>query len=317
MDEADVLTNETWPIAAAMLPFPGTLPDGTSVQDQPAEGWSDALTQVADAGFDLVDPTDSWLRIADLSPARLGELMDVVKAAGLRIPAVSTARRSVIDPEHGEDNLAYSHRAIDAAVAVGAGVVSFGLFRALTPAQREALWFWTAQGPVDPDDPAVWKLAVDRIRELARHADEAGIDISLEMYEDTYLGSADSAVRFVTDVDHPRAGLNPDLGNLLRLHRPVESWESMAAKTLPYANFWHVKNYFRSEDATTGHIVTSPAPLELGVMNYRRAVRMAIEAGFRGVLLCEHYGGDGLSVTATNREYLRRVLPKRTPLQSQ
>jgi sugar phosphate isomerase/epimerase len=315
MDEAGVLTNETWPIAAAMLPFPGTLPDGTSVQDQPAEGWSDALTQVADAGFDLVDPTDSWLRIADLSPARLTEFMDVVKAAGLRIPAVSTARRSVIDPEDGEDNLAYSHRAIDAAVAVGAGVVSFGLFRALTPAQREALWFWTAQGPKDPDDPAVWKLAVDRIRELARHADEAGVDISLEMYEDTYLGSADSAVRFVTDVDHPRAGLNPDLGNLLRLHRPVESWESMAAKTLPYANFWHVKNYFRSEDATTGHIVTSPAPLELGVMNYRRAVRMAIDAGFRGVFLTEHYGGDGLSVTATNREYLRRVLPKRTPLQ--
>jgi hypothetical protein len=89
----------------------------------------------------------------------------------------------------------------------------------------------------------------------------------------------------------------------------------MAAKTLPYANFWHVKNYFRSEDATTGHIVTSPAPLELGVMNYRRAVRMAIDAGFRGVFLTEHYGGDGLSVTATNREYLRRVLPKRTPLQ--
>jgi hypothetical protein len=42
---------------------------------------------------------------------------------------------------------------------------------------------------------------------------------------------------------------------------------------------------------------------------------MAIDAGFRGVFLTEHYGGDGLSVTATNREYLRRVLPKRTPLQ--
>jgi alkanesulfonate monooxygenase SsuD/methylene tetrahydromethanopterin reductase-like flavin-dependent oxidoreductase (luciferase family) len=61
-------------------------------------------------------------------------------------------------------------------------------------------------------------------------------------------------------------------------------------------------------------VASSPAPLELGVMNYRKAVRMAVDAGFRGVFLTEHYGGDGLGVCATNREYLRRVLPVTTPL---
>ena len=313
MEPESILTNENWPIAAAMLPYPGTLPDGSSVQDQPAEGWAETLAEVAEAGFEHFDPTDSWLRIGDLSPARLQEFMDVVKAAGLSIPAVSTARRSVIDPEFGEENLAYSHRVIDATAAVGARIASFGFFRALTPAQKEALWFWAAQGPVDPDDPEVWDLAVRRIRELGEHGDRVGVDISLEMYEDTYLGTADSSVKFVTDVDHPRVGLNPDLGNLLRLHRPVESWESMAAKTLPHANLWHVKNYFRDEDPTTGQIVTMPAPLEFGVMNYRKAVRMAIDAGYRAPFVTEHYGGDGLSVSATNREYLRRILPKRLP----
>ena len=87
----------------------------------------------------------------------------------------------------------------------------------------------------------------------------------------------------------------------------------MAEKTIPYANYWHVKNYFRTEDATTGAIVTAPAPLELGVINYRRAVRMAIDSGFRGAFCTEHYGGDGLSVSATNRQYLRRILPKGEP----
>lgn len=305
------LTRDSWPIAAAMLQFPGTLPDGTSVQDQPAEGWATAAEEVADAGFSHIDPTDSWLRVADLSPARLEEFAAVLSDAGLAVPCISTARRSVIDPHHGEEYLAYSHRVIDTAVALGATAVSVGFFRALLPAQQQALWFWTAQGATDPDDPQVWQLGVRRIRELGRHADEVGIDVSLEMYEDTYLGSADSAVRFVTDVDHPRVGLNPDLANLFRLHRPIEHWESMAAKTLPYANLWHVKNYFRSEDATTGAVVTTPAPLELGVMNYRRAVRMAVDAGFRGPFVTEHYGGDGLSVSATNRDYLRRVLPRR------
>jgi len=308
------LTNDNWPIAAAMLQFPGTLPDGTSVQDQPAEGWALALADVVDAGFEQFDPTDSWLRIADLSPGRLQEFLDVVKAAGLSIPAVSTARRSVIDPEYGDEYLAYGHRVIDATVAVGASVASFGFFQALAPAQKEALWFWTAQGPVNPDDPEIWDLAVRRIRELGEHGADVGIDVSLEMYEDTYVGTADSAVKFVTDVNHPRVGLNPDLGNLVRLHRPVESWESMAAKTLPYANLWHVKNYFRAEDATTGQILTIPASMEFGVINYRKAVRMAIDAGFRGPFVTEHYGGDGLGVSATNREYLRRILPKRVPL---
>ncbi len=314
-DAGAPLTRETWPIAAAMLPlqFPGTLPDGSSTQDQSAQGWAEALTEVADAGFDCVDPYDSWLRIADLSPARLAEFTAVLAEVGLAVPAVSISRRSVIDPQDGEANLAYTHRAIDAAAELGAGVLNTGFFRPLTPAQREALWFWTAQGPVDGDDPEVWALAVDRVRELGRHTAEVGLELSLEMYEDTLLGTADGAAAFVTDVGMDGVGLNPDLGNLLRLLRPVERWDAMASKVLPHANFWHVKNYYRSEDAATGAVVTAPAPLELGVMDYRRATAMAVGAGFAGPITCEHYGGDGLSVSATNRDYLRRVLPRHAP----
>lgn len=301
-------TSESWPIAAAMLQFPGTTADGRSVQDQSAEEWGLALREVAGAGFTHLDPTDSWLRVADLSEARREEFVLAVKEAGLFVPAVSTARRSVVDPVHGADNLSYSHRVIDATAHLGAAVASFGFFQALTPAQQDALWFWTAPGAKDPDDPEVRRLAVARIRELAEHADQVGVDVSLEMYEDTYLGTADGAVRFVQEVDHPRVGLNPDLGNLQRLHRPVESAQAMAEKTLPYANYWHVKNYHRSEDAMTGQVMTFPAPMECGVINYRAAVRHAIAHGFHGAFCVEHYGGDGLSVSATNRDYLRRIL---------
>nr|WP_299037842.1 sugar phosphate isomerase/epimerase family protein [uncultured Pseudokineococcus sp.] len=302
---------DDWPIAAAMIQYPATLADGTSVQDQSAEGWALALGDVADAGFDCVDPTDSWLRLGDLSPQRLQEFRDVVADLGLRVPAVSTARESPVDPERGEENMATLHRGIDAAAAVGAQVFNIGFFRALAPAQREAQWFWTAQGPVDSDDPDTYRLAVERVRELGRHAAGTGMVLSLEMYEDTYLGTADDAVRFVTDVDLPEVGLNPDLGNLQRLHRPVERWQEMAAKVLPHTNFWHAKNYLRTEDATTGAISTAPAPLETGVMSYRTMLMDALEHGFRGPVTCEHYGGDGLSVSARNRDYLRGLLGTR------
>ena len=53
-----------------------------------------------------------------------------------------------------------------------------------------------------------------------------------------------------------------------------------------------------------------PTSLELGLIDYRETVTIAVRSGFQGVICTEHYGGDGLSVSATNREYLRRVLPR-------
>ena len=73
-----------------------------------------------------------------------------------------------------------------------------------------------------------------------------------------------------------------------------------------------MKNYTRDEDAATGVIATSPTYLESGLIDYRTAVGWAIDAGFQGVICTEHYGGDGLSMSAANRDYLRtRILPRR------
>jgi sugar phosphate isomerase/epimerase len=303
-------TRETWPIAAAMIQYPNVLADGSSVQDQSVEQWAETLADVVDAGFTELDPTDSWIRLADLPAARRDDFVKLTRDLGLSMPAISTSRRSVIDQEHGDEYLAYGHRVIDTAAAIGAGSVSFGFFGPLTDAQKKALWFWTVDGVKNPEDPAVWRQAVQRIRELGRHAEELGIELALEMYEDTYIGSADSAVRFVTDVGLPNVGINADLGNLVRLHRPVEHWQPMMAKVAPFAKYWHVKNYYRTEDETSGLVVTHPAPLEFGVINYRAAIRMALAHGFDSPFLCEHYGGDGLSVSAANRDYLRRILPR-------
>ena len=290
-----------WPIAAAMLPFPDS-------QDAPAQTWLDQLVEVAFEGFEHVDLTDGWLRAGDLEPPRRAELADVLREAGLDPVALSAIRRSVIDPERGEENLAYSHRTIDAAAELGCRIVSVGLHRPLLPAQRAALWFWTEPGPRDDDDAATWQRAVDRLRELGHHAAQVGLELSLEMYEDTLLGSAASAVRLVTDIGLDNVGLNPDLGNLYRLHRPIEDFQAAVAACAPVSNYWHIKSYLRDEDPHTGQVMAVPAPMESGSINYRQAVRTALEAGFSGPFCVEHYGGDGLAVSAANARYLRRLL---------
>jgi sugar phosphate isomerase/epimerase len=292
-----------------MLPFP------RHKVDDPA--WPHRvlidLAAVAAEGFDRIEATDTWLNVGDLSEPRLGELRAAAEAHGLGIEALALIRRSVIDPRFGADNLAYSHRSIDAASCLGAGVVSIGLHEALQPAQREALWFWTEPGPRnDPADTRLWALAVARLRELGEHAAQAGIVLSLEMYEDTYLGTAELAVRLVEEIDRANVGLNPDTGNLVRLHRPIDDWRGVLEAVLPYSNYWHVKNYLRDEDRASGAIGTMPTSLELGLINYRWAVELAVRHGFAGPITCEHYGGDGLGVSATNRTYLRRILPAKT-----
>jgi len=299
-----------WPIAAAMLQFPAVDRDGTSTLDAEPESWQAAFEEIADTGFDLVEINDNWLRVGDLAGSRLDDLAAAGRAAGVDLTSVCVVRSSVIDPERGLEHLDYSHRTLEAAARLGAGVVSIGFHRPLTAEQRERLWFWTAQGEIDaPDDPENWRRAVDRVSELGRHAADLGLELTLEMYEDTYLGTAASSVRLVTEVGLDNVGLNPDVGNLVRLHRPIDDWRETLAATLPHANYWHVKNYARDEDPVTGTYTALPAPLELGLINYRHAVRDAVEAGFRGTFVCEHYGGDGLSVAAVNRDYLRRVLP--------
>ncbi|MFD7295291.1 sugar phosphate isomerase/epimerase family protein [Streptomyces sp. NPDC059897] len=302
-----VPTARDWPIGAALLQFP-------DAHNAPAEQWSSVLDEVAGEGFDHVDLTDSWVRPGDLDPDRRAELARALKESGLDVTAISAIRRSVIDPDEdaARAHLAYLLRTVDAAAELGIGVVSVGLHRELTQAQQEALWFWHEPGATDPiGDFPTWERAVTRLRELGERAARHGIRLSLEMYEDTYLGTADSAVSLVTDIGLPNVGLNPDIGNLIRLHRPVEDWRSMLRKTLPHTNYWHIKNYYRDHDLATGAYFTHPAPCEGGLIDYRAALAMALDHGFDGPICVEHYGGDGLGVSAANRDYLRRVLRAR------
>lgn len=300
-------TAESWPIAAAMLPFGSVDSQGGPIHDATPEEWAKHLRLVRRLGFTELDPTDTWVRVADLDDARMADFKAVLDDVGLTIPAISTSRRSVMDADRGEEYLAYSHRLLDKAAELGVPLVSFGFFQDLTPAQQRALWFWLVDGWHDDESAEARSRAASLIRELAEHAQSNGQQITLEMYEDTYVGTADGAVQFLKEVDHEACGLNPDIGNFVRLHRPLEPVAEMFEKLLPYTNYWHVKNYLRDEDPATGQVMTFPVPMDFGLINYRAAISRALE-GFRGAFLCEHYGSDGITVIGKNRAYIRDIL---------
>ena len=301
-----MFTAENWPIGANMLSFGNTTPDGTPTLEAPSTVWASQLRQVKELGVDQIDPTDAWLPLAKLSDERLEEFRSVLDGEGMSLASISMTRNSVVDVDNGEQNLRDAHRFIEIAPSFGVSVVNTGFMQATTEAQNKAIWFWLEDGHVD--DPALRDLAIERIRELGDAAQEQGIEVSLEMYEDTYVGTADEAVAFHADVDHPAVGLNPDIGNLVRLHREIEPWEDMFEKVLPHSNFWHIKNYTRDFDPATGAYSSDPMPLKYGYINYRKVIRRAIDLGYSGPFCCEHYGSDSLGVIAENVQYIRQVL---------
>ena len=301
-----MFTAENWPIGANMLSFGKTTPDGTPTLEAPSTVWASQLRQVKELGVDQVDPTDAWLPLAKLSDERLEEFRRVLDGEGMSLASISMTRNSVVDVDNGEQNLRDAHRFIEIAPSFGVSVVNTGFMQAITESQAKAIWFWLEDGHVD--DPALRDLAIERVRELGDAAQEQGIELSLEMYEDTYVGTADEAVAFHADVDHQAVGLNPDIGNLVRLHRPVEPWEDMFEKVLPHSNFWHIKNYTRDFDPATGAYSADPMPLKYGYINYRKVIRRALELGYTGPFCCEHYGSDSLGVIAENVQYIRQVL---------
>jgi sugar phosphate isomerase/epimerase len=301
-------TAETWPIAAAMLPLGSFDSHGGPIHDADPEEWAKHLRLISRQGFTEVDPTDTWVRVGDLSPERLADFKGVLSDAGLTIPAISTSRRSVMDPDHGEEYLAYSHRLLDKAAELDVPLVSFGFFQDMTAEQKQALWFWLVDGWHDDESAEARARAASLMRELAEHAQSNGQQITLEMYEDTYVGTADGAIAFLKEVDHPACGLNPDIGNFVRLHRPLEPVPQMFDKLLPHTNYWHVKNYLRDEDPETGQVMTFPVPMDFGLINYRAAIEQAITVGFSGAFLCEHYGSDAITVIGKNRAYIREIL---------
>ena len=301
------------PIAAALLQFRPADAEGPPNHRLSPDHWHRMLRPVVQSGYSAVEIPSAWLRLGDLDERGLADFRATIDDLGLSVPGISVVRESVIHPHNAARNIAFSHRTIDAAAALGVDIVCLGLLDRLTSEQQRALWFWTVPGTPYPSDPHVRRAAVAAYRELAEHAASVGVRLSLELYEDTFLGTGDDAVAFLGEIDHDAVGLNPDIGNLIRRQGPIEDWRDLLRLTLPHTNYWHVKNYMRLEDPASGTVLTHPTAIELGIIDYREALQMAAANGFNGAFVVEHYGGDGLSVGARNADYLRSVLAQTAP----
>jgi sugar phosphate isomerase/epimerase len=273
-----------------------------------ADVWRKDLLRLKRSGFDAVDIVDVWLPLNLLALSDIEALCRILDEVGLEALAACITRRSIIEPGWGKENVAQTLRAIDAAAQLGVAVLSVGLHPRLTADQLR--WpFWTVLGRRDRSDDATLQLAASRLRELAQHAAAVGVKLSLELYEGSLAGTGASAARLVRLVGHPALGLNPDLGNLFRAPWGLqETWLETLRECLPQMNLWHVKNYRRNLIYPDGPFSATQAPLAAGDIDYRLALGEALDIGFHGPIVVEHYGGDALWNQAQGALYLTCLL---------
>ena len=302
-------------LLAGMVKAPSLLPSGEPLALAGLNAWVGALLPFHQVGFHGVEIHDGWLPFPQFTPSEVDTLRTALAETSLRAPSVAIARKSVIEPGLEDSHLEYTLRGLEVAHELGASLVCLGLHPILTTAQKATNLFWSEPGRKDSTDPETWATAVRHLKAIARRAETLGLEVSLELYEDTLLGTVDSCLKLLSDIDSPIVGLNPDIGNLLRLDRPVDHWRELLEALLPASNYWHVKNYTRVETASGFQI--EPTTLENGVIDYPQALALAEQGGFDGLIVCEQYSDDWLEVLQANRIFLEGLLASPTPARAE
>ncbi len=270
--------------------------------------WRRQLRRLQRAGFTALDVPDGWLPLVEMTSAERADLASVMDELGLVGRGLNVTRCSVVDPVFGEANTQRLLAAVDVVAELGWGLLGVGFHPRLRPDQGWPLVFW--ESPATPDDlgEETRVLAAERLRRVAARAAEVGVQVSVEMYEETLAATGADAVRLVHDVGAPNLGINPDLGNLHRTARPErEHWLDTVRAVAPHMDYWHLKDCVRAHVAG-GPPAVVPTPLGQGQVDYRLAITEAVAGGYRGALVVEHYGGDAVWVQELGRRYLERLL---------
>src|SRR5262249_12845772 len=191
-----------------------------------------------------------------------------IRDAGLRLAGASVIRASVLDPGHGPANLARTLRAVDAARALGAPVLSIGFHRPLRGDQLTGP-FWMVPHPADDASDAGFARAAALLGEVCARAARHQIAVSLELHEATLLDRSQRVLRLIADTGPVNLGVNLDLGNLVRVPGPLaEPWQDTARRLAPHVSYWHMKNYLRLGHPVSGPVTSAPVALGEGEIDY-------------------------------------------------
>ena len=148
------------------------------------------------------------------------------------------------------------------------------------------------------------------ITDVAKIAAELGVEISIEIHQNSIVDNSWSALHLMELIDQPNVGLNPDLGNIYwTYHIPEESCEDAIVALAPHSNYWHCKSLSRVDIPELEQSIFLQVPLPDGEIDYRFAISAMLAADYKGYIAIEGMRlGDQFHNDAKTVVYVKSLL---------
>lgn len=242
------------------------------------------------AGFSGIELSPRWFDFHELTRQQLRELRSEVTDAGLCVSGLNINRCILTRTPQASEHLARLQRSVTVAEILGAEVINVSLSMPTPPGPGRA----PLLGQDVPDTEH--QRSAELVADVARHARQAGISLSVELHDDGLLDSPELCLRFLEGAGVSNVGVNPDLGNLCRGLTPSSDWKEAIMLLAPRTVWWHIKNYRDGR----------PAPVWDGDIDYYWALIIMHGVGYQGWVSIESYWGD-LESQEQEIQYLKRL----------
>ncbi|RKN85675.1 sugar phosphate isomerase/epimerase family protein [Paenibacillus ginsengarvi] len=240
----------------------------TGNRDKPVEYVLNRAAELGLAGIEL------WTGHIDEYALRTGSvdgLDEEIRRLGLAVPAVSPYAYFSKSDEEREESLAVIEKAAQYAVRFGAPLVRI-FFGHLS----------------SKDAPAeMWDKAMKALKKALTIADRYGVNLGLELHNNTFADQIESIRRIFREADHPRLRMIFDGFNLY-LDR-VDQLEALHV-LYGYTDHVHMKSYFWNLDAPE---TRRPTPVLDGDVDNVSVCQALYSNGYEGFISFEYFGEDG------------------------
>ena len=158
--------------------------------------------------------------------------------------------------------------------------------------------------------PTDFRRTADALREVGARAGGLGIDVTIEVHQQSITDNSWSTLHVLDLIDSPHVFANPDLGNVYWCYDiPEESTEDAIVALAPRSKYWHCKNLQRVHIPENEHSIFIRVPLPDGEIDYRFAISAMHDAGFDGYLAVEGMTqGDQITADRRSLDYVKQVL---------
>jgi sugar phosphate isomerase/epimerase len=267
-------------------------------------------------GFDGIDLGETWFNFYEAPDEEIAALGREVRDFGLEIGGLTVLRKIITPPANTHVQVENRHklrRAVHAAGLAGAPLVNMSI----SPQPWEVgVREQDLRGQADPVASSRraqdndYTHAAEFLEALSIEAESLHVGLTLELHQNSIVDTADSMLLLLERINRPTVKANPDLGNFYFAYAtPEGAWEDVLRKLAPHSDFWHVKNIQRVYVESESHAYLLNAPLDEGMIDYRRAVALMKEGGFDGYISIEMASaGDPFACILAGKRYLDEII---------